>query len=288
MNDEVYKPAGCKPLSELPDGQVRLLVFGPPFSGKTTGSLTFPNPVALSFDRKLTAHTHREDVFNVPFYDGAFCDGIIRRNGLATPPNRRDALLKWLLTEGVKLTVNQTAVLDNSTGIEEAFHTQYGLNPVISKAGEIDAFAEWRQKVDFFGDLFTALKAMHCNVVYICHEAPDRDKKGELNGKIRPLMTGQVADKMGGNFTDCFAAITIAKPNGDDAFKKMCAHFKIDEATGKEWVASTPPTHGTIYLWQTQSDELRSCGTTSLYNCPKYILADFKSFAKYRKQKLVS
>lgn len=281
---QIYTPAGCSTLDVLEDGQVRCGIQGPGFSGKTTAALTFPNPIVASFDRKVTAHTYRTDVINVPFYDGEFCDKIVRRNGLQTPPNRRDALLKWLSTEGLKLTPSQTLLMDNSTGIEEAFHTQYWLSPVISKSGEVDSFAEWRQKVDFFGDLHSAFKALRCNVVYLTHEAPDRDKKGEINGKVRPLLTGQAGDKLIANFTDWFASITINKPITSDQGDKIMKWAGIDKSTLEEWIASTPATHQTIYLWQTTSDDLRSCGTTTLHNVPKYVLANYSSFAKYRRQ----
>lgn len=284
MTPVIYTPQGCKTLDQLGESQIRLGIQGPAFSGKTTSSLTFPHPLVGSFDRKVNAHTHRSDVINVPFYDGEFCDKIIKRNGLQTPPNRRDAFLKWLGTEALKLSPEQSLIVDNSTGVEEAFHTQYQLAPVISKQGEVDSFAEWRHKIDFFGDLHTAFKALKCNVIYITHEAPDRDKKGELNGKIRPLLTGQAGDKLQGNFTDWFASITIAKPSTEDQKKKLKDWAKIDDATLQEWIDSVPQGHQTIYLWQTTSDELRQCGTTTLHNCPKFVLATYSTFNKYRKQ----
>jgi hypothetical protein len=281
-----YKPNNpfIKPLSELPQGQIRLGIQAAPFAGKTYSALTFPNPVIASFDRKANAHSHRTDVFNVPFYDGVFCDSVFKRNGLATPPNRRDALLKWLAGEALQIPCDHTLILDNSTGIEEAFHTQYWLNPVVSKQGEVDSFAEWRQKVDFFGDLATAIKGLKCNVIYITHEQDDRDKKGDLNGGIRPLLTGQAGDKLAGNYTDWFAMKVIQKPQTKEEIDSILKSG-ITKVTLDEWVASTPPDYKAIHLWQTQPDNVRrSLGTTTLQGCPKYVVANYSSFDKYRRK----
>lgn len=286
QKEEIYIPNGCKTLADLAQGQIRLGLQGEPFSGKTTASLTFPNPAILSFDRKTSAHQHRSDVIDIPFYNPFFVDSIVKRAGVQCQPNRKDALLKWLSTEGLKLKSNQTLILDGSTGVEEAYHQWFSENShlAVTKQGDKNDFIEWRMKNDFFGDLHTALKSLYCNVIYICHECPDRDKKGELNGKIRPLLTGQSGDKLAGNMTDHFRSIAIGKPTNDQQRLKIKEWGQIDDATLKEWIDSTPPTHQTVYLWQTTSDELCECGTSSLYLCPKYVVANYSSFSKYRKQ----
>lgn len=286
MNDTIplYTPKGCSTLDKLGDSQIRAAIQGPAFSGKTTAALTFPNPVALSFDRKVTAHKHRTDVIIVPFFDNDFVDSVVKRAGVINPPNRKDALIHWLETEGLGLTKDQTLIVDNCSEIEKAYHVWFDVNKhlAITKGGEKNEFIEWRLKNDYFDELHTCFKALKCNVIFIAHEAPDRDKKGELNGKFRPILTGQSGDKLGSNFTDYFRAIAITKPVTPDQQKKVKDWAGIDDATLKEWIASVPALHQTIYLWQTQEDEQCDCGTSSLRNCPKYILADYKSFNKYR------
>lgn len=281
----IYRPTGCLALSELPhEPQIRVGLQSPPFGGKTTAALTFPNPVVLSFDQKLGAHHHRSDVIEVPFWDGFFVDKIVKRDGLQSPPNRKDALLKWLGTEAIKLTRDQTLVIDGSTGIQTSFHVQYNLNPVITKSGEIDGFAEWKFKAQYFGELVSMIKALKCHVVYICHESPDRDKKGELTGGVRPLLTGQFGDELASHFTDFFRSITVPKPSAEkyEDFKKKIAGGS--DSFAKELIASTPEDHETIYLWRTQSDQYVKCGTSSMFNAPKFIIANYSSFARYRKQ----
>ena len=165
----LFIPPGIKPLSEETDGQIRLGIQGPPFVGKTHSALTFPNPVLLSFDKKANAHAHRSDILNVPFYDGTFCNNIIAPAKFGLPPNRRDALLKWLDKNGPQFSHEQTLVLDNFSGIEEAFHIQYWTDPVYTQGLEVNTYAEWDQKIEFFRDLHVLLKATKANVVTITH-----------------------------------------------------------------------------------------------------------------------
>ncbi len=280
----MYTPPNCKSLDQLTDEpQTRVLLQAPPFSGKTFSAMSWPNPVVLDFDQKLGAHAGRSDIIQVPFYDGRFCDSIVRRDGLQCPPNKRDSLLKWLTMEAPKLAKNQTLVIDGSTAVEAAFHMQYNLAPILTRSGEKDGFAEWRMKDTYFGELAMSLKSVSAHVIYICHEAPERDKQGELTGQVKPLMTGQFGDKLASHFTDCFRVLPFQKPVGDEQLKKFREKFRIDLETEKEWLSSG--TDKTFWVFQTQSDEYAKCGTSSLVNCPKFILADYKSFSKYRRNK---
>lgn len=280
MTIDIYKPQGCNDLSTMGEQQIRLGLQAPPFNGKTFAAMTFPNPVVLSFDQKLGAFEGRSDIIEVPFWNGEFTDKIVKRDGIKAPPNRKDSLLVWLATEGTKLTKNQTLVLDGSTGIEAAFHGQYRLNPKLTAKGDVDGFDEWKQKGIYFEEVMLYLKGVKCHVIYICHETPDRDKTGELNGKNRPLLTGQFGDRIAGNFTDWFRVLAVKKPT-PETMEKFKAHFKLDDSAVKEWIASNDTQ--TLYVFQTQSDEKADCGTSSLIGAPKYILADYKSFSKYKR-----
>lgn len=284
----MYKPDYMTVLSqEKQRPQIRLGLQGPPKSGKTWAALTFPNPVVLNLDRGLGAHNHRSDVFEVPFYKPEFCDKLVQRNPSAgankpSPPNKKDAILKWLQTEALKLEVDQTLVVDGSTGLESAHDTQYNLEPWITNKGKVDEWGIYKSKNGFFSDICDALKALRCDVVYICHETPDRDKDGNLNGGVRPLLAGQAGDKLASHFTDWFRCHTFAKPRGDEQIKKALAYFNITSETFKQWSEKSPT--DTLYLWQTMADEVAKCGTTTLVNCPKYILADYTSFLQHRRQ----
>lgn len=286
MSDDIYKPPGCETLDKLPDGQIRFGIQGPPFSGKTTAALTFPNPIILSFDRKTNAHIARADVINVPFYDPLYVDTIVKRDGIQCPCNRKDALLVWLDKHGSKLSNLQTLIIDGNTGIDEAYQDWWKQNPQLgyTQGGQVNKFKEFTLKNEFFADIHVALKALKCHVVYICHETPERDKSGELTGKVRPLLSGQAGDKLASNMTDFLRAIVVSKPKNDEQVKKCKEWAGIDDATLKEWIASTPPHCQSIYLWQTQEDEIFDGGTSSMFAAPKFILANYNSFAKYKRK----
>jgi len=290
----IYKPPGSISLDEAtyPD-QLRVGLQGMPKSGKTFAAAGFPNPIFVSFDRGLTSHLGRKDIIEVPFYDGTFVDTIVKRATpfytdvfkevkKITPPNRKDALVMWLSTEALKLTREQTLVIDGSTGIQAAFHAQYWVNPTLDKDGAIKPYEEWRLKIDYFAEIAMCLKALKCNVVYICHEAADRDKKGELNGQIRPLLSGAFCDELQSHFTDWFRCLVIEKPSSEkmEDFKKA---FSLTSITAKQWIESTPPEVKCIFVWQTQPDQHAKCGT-SMVGAPKIVLADYKTFSQYKRK----
>ena len=285
---ELYKPKGSIYLSEVEDNQVRLGIQGAPFSGKTTGALTFPNPVILSFDRKISAHLDRTDVPLIPFYSPSFVDSIVRRAGTQAPPETKDALVKWLTTEGLKLVHEQTLLVDGLTGIEDAFHIWFKYNETelaTSKKGEYNKFVQWDLKKAFFTELWNAFKAINCDIVMVSHEQDDRNKDGSYNGKIKPLLTGQAADKMGGNFTDWFRQVSISKPKTQDAISLLADKMSVTQADVKEWIAVTPPSYTSIHLWDTQGGDLFDGGCSSLIGAPKYILSNYQTFLKFKKNK---
>ena len=284
----LYIPTGSKFLSETEDNQVRIGIQGPPFSGKTTAALTFPNPVILTYDRKISAHLHRTDVPLIPFYNPSFVDSVVRRDGTQQPPNRKDALIKWLDKEGTKLSHEQTLLVDGCTGIEDAYHQWFNVNKddlAVSKTGEYNKFVEWDMKKKYFTEVWNAFKAINADIVFICHEQDDRNKDGTYNGKIKPLLTGQASDKMGANFTDWVAQVTIGKPTTPEQKQKVMDWARVSSATVQEWCDATPSTYGTIHLWQLQSDDMRDLGTSSLTGAPKFILAGYDTFSKYKKNK---
>lgn len=286
MSSELYIPPGCSTLADLKDiPQIRLGLQGLPKIGKTWAALTFPNAIVLSIDRGLGAHIGREDVIEIPFWNPEFVDKIVPRymnNKVLYAPNKSDAIPKWLQTEGQKLTAAQTLVIDGSTGLQNAFETEYNYHPLTTKGGAIDDFAPWRLKKAYFGELCELLKTLKCHVIYICHETPDRDKKGELNGLVRPLLTGQFGDELASHFTDWFRCLACEKPKTAERIKAFKEAFSLTDEGFKWWMEKS--TTDTIYYWQTMSDNLAKCGTSSLVNAPKYILADYSSFQNYQRK----
>lgn len=287
MTTELYKPAGCTTLAETTQPlQIRLGIQSPPGLGKTFAALTFPNPCVLNYNKGLGAHAGRADVIDVPMWFPEFVDSLVKRSGTANPPNRKDALTVWIAKHGVKLTPQQTLVVDSGTEVESAFHIQYKLefgDGPVSNKGSFNKFHKWAIKEDWYRETIDGLKSLSCGLVYICHETVARNDEGDLTGGARPLLTGVAGDKLVGDFTDWFRMHAIAKPIDDTAKQKMINKFGISLSTADEWIASTPREHGTIYLWQTQADEFFKCKTSSLFNSPKFVIANYATFARYKR-----
>ncbi len=124
------------------------------------------------------------------------------------------------------------------------------------------------------------LKSINCHVVYILHEQQERDSKGDLNGKLKPLLAGQFADKLASNFSDWFRQHSGAKKDIEKIEDKILKlwGFKSKE----EYIQMQNKQLGnTLYFWQTSSDDLSNCGTSTLVNCPHLIPANYESFIRY-------
>ncbi len=196
------------------------------------------------------------------------------------PFDRRGALIKFLYGEATKLTKEQTLIIDGGTGVQSAFHVAYWCDPSLDRDGKIKPYEEYKQKINYFTEMALCFKALACNVIYICHESQDRNDKGDLNGRIRPLLSGAFQDELQSHFTDWFRAHVIEKPEAGaktDEFKKK---YFLTDAQFKEWMDSTDKEHRSIYLWQTYPDSIATCGT-SLKNTPKFIPASYQSILKY-------
>lgn len=285
MTPNIYIPAGCQTLAdikELPQRRIGIQGYGG--TGKTWAALTFPNPVVANIDRGLGAHIGRADVIEVKFYDEAFCKKIMPTY---TPNELKEVCLKWLSTEGYKLTADQTLIWDGNTSTQNAYHKWFSIHKYefTTKQGKVDEFAEWREKKNYYADMLEVFKKLRCDVVFIAHEAEAKDKDGTYKGKIRPLLTGQVGDELVNHFTDFFRQFSASKPEDysktdeaklkrewnmtRDEFKQMCESFKNTNA---------------IYFWQTESDDNFDGKRSSLVGAPKFIPATFESFNKYRRQ----
>jgi len=284
----MYTPTNCKSLAETTNiPQIRLLVQGYPGTGKTWAALTFPNPVVLNLDRGLGAHTGRKDVIEVPFYDDAFVrswskDMSYKSSGL------KDALIKWLEQEATKLTAEQTLVIDGNTGIQNAYHKWFQVNQArfLTKTGQVNDFAEWTVKKQYYGEIMEIFKTLKCHVVYICHEVDLKDKNGitgpTYSGKIRPLLTGAFGDELASHFTDCFRAHSASVPVDAPKSDVVAKDWNMSVSDYTKWLSSFR--QGTMYYWQTMSDNVFDAKASSLVNFPRYIPADFRSFETYRRK----
>jgi hypothetical protein len=283
MSNPIYIPAGCKTL-EVQTGraQIRLGLQGFPGTGKTWSALTFNNPIVANTDRGLGAHQGRKDVVDVPFYDIKFA---------GRPETAKDVLIRWLETEAIKLTNEQTLVWDSLTATEVLYHLWFRDNEqklAYTKNGQKDSFVEWSLKTKFFEELFALFKSLSCDIVIISHESEQQDKSttpgqpGGYSGKIRPLYTGAMKDKLTKDFTDWFRQLSCAKPKDDALTPEVLANWKMTKDEFKAMLNTFPGT--TLYFWQSQGDDLFDAKASSLVNPPKYLPATFSAFAKYMRK----
>lgn len=280
MSTEIYIPKNSITLDQQTIAQIRLGIQGAPGEGKTFAAMTFPNPVVVNFDRGLGAHIGRKDIIEIPFHNPGFVDSITKRNKPTDPPNKRDAFIKWLETEGFKLTNNQTLVVDASTGLEAAFESQQNLEPVVTRDGFHDTYAFWRAKIDYFNQVTDIFFSLNCNVIYTAHEQEERTKKGDYTGKIKPMMTGQFADKLVSKFTDWVRAVAVTKKDPDKLSDKDLKDFGFKTKNEYKEMCDKFP-RNTAYLWKLDSDDIFSGKVSSLVNFPTYIPAGYESFCKY-------
>lgn len=273
----IYTPPGATNLKDAPLAQIRLGIQGAPKTGKTFAATTFPNPIFLNFDRGLGAHRGKSHILEIPFWDTDFIKKLTPND-----PSRKNALISWLKQEGSKLTTEQTLVIDGSTGIQNAFDAWYKLNPVYTRNGKEDDFAQWRLKKEFFAELCESLKLLKCHVIYIAHETVDRDKEGNLNGKVKPLLTGSFSDELASHFTDWLRALSTNKPKDFTAIKpESLANWGFKSVEEFKSLCNSYAETDSMYFWQVHPDAMCNTGTSSLINAPRFIKADFETFSKY-------
>lgn len=282
----IYIPPNCNTLDTLSSPpQVRLGIQGFPGSGKTFASLSFKNPIVINLDRGLGAHEGRKDVIEIPFYKQSFS---------GQPHEAKDKLIQWLDKESKNITEEQTLVVDSCSAIEVAYHSWFEknkLNVALGGSGKVNDFVEWQLKERYFGEIFATFKTLRCDVIWITHESERRDKSttigipGEYTGKIRPLMTGKVADTMNKDFTDWFRQMSAEKPKDLNAVSdEVLKNWGMNKAEFKDMANSFP--RDTIYFWQTSGDNTFDAKAGSMVNFPKFIPANYSSFQKYRRKQI--
>lgn len=282
----LYKPPNSRTLAEVFEQQIRLGIQGYPKTGKTHSALTFPNPVVIDIDRGMGSHVGRSDVIQIPFFEVEFCRKI---DPQYHPSKLKDVLVKWLDTEGRKLTSSQTLVLDGNTGLQNAYHRWYETNKqlFLTKSGAVNEFAEWTVKRTYFGEIMELLKTLNCNIVYICHEVDQKDKNSpqgpSYSGKVRPLLTGSFGDELGSHFTDWFRQHATDKPNYNTWTDADTVKWGMNKVEHEKWTKTFP--RNTMYYWQTESDSIFDGASSSLKGHPRFVPADYSTFTKYRKIK---
>jgi len=170
-----------------------ILLAGAAFSGKTTAAISFPKPLILNFDNKITA----KGIDTIPFHDDKFVDSIRPRANAKNPANRRDAFHAWL-QNNVNRLADYTVIIDSLTSLETAFHQQ--TFDVEEKWG-VNGGLYFGAKLSYFLTAFALLAASNARIIVNCHLMPIyvRDEKtgGDVpTGKTKASVTGSTAERL--------------------------------------------------------------------------------------------
>lgn len=205
---ELYIPPSSVNFLTKRSSRIILGIQGEPGTGKTTAAGTFPNCVYLNMDGEEDFFVGK-DIPHIPIYDYAWVVNYgFPPTRAKAQPNRRDAILKFLQEDAMKLTPEQTLVYDSWTRSQTFFDQQQELEPKITKEGKVDEFDFWGKKIDFSEKVMTYLHSCKCNVVVIFHESKVRDiKSGQLLEKTAPLMQGKFVAQLKAWFPNYFRAV---------------------------------------------------------------------------------
>lgn len=208
----MHIPTCTQNLKTQTQPRIFLGLQGEPGTGKTTSALTFPNPIVLDLDGGLTGFVGR-DIPVVPMHDHNWVCEYEKGKFKPSPvpkaqANRRDAILHFLTVDAVKIDVEQTLVVDSWTALQDAHDRQTELFPKLTKAGQVDEYDFWDQKLTYSRTVLAALKALRCHVVVTHHESRIRDPEtGELKEKVQPLMQGRFAQELKRFYPNYFRCI---------------------------------------------------------------------------------
>lgn len=184
-------------------------VIGAPGVGKTSWATGipaldikgFPNPLILDFDRKVA-----KGFETIPFWNDDFVRSVCKTKlSQSSPPNRRDALIDFLESNGKYLS-SYTIILDSWTAVQAAYdlYTDFERPRELAKGVEdkTAGYAFYRNKIAYSEKICALLRGIPTTSIITVHEMVERTEKGDLTGGIRPLMDGKFADAMAGKFTD--------------------------------------------------------------------------------------
>lgn len=269
----MFKPEHTTTLDSI-GNTIRMGVQGKGGTGKSTAMLTFPNLIVADIDNSVDIENAKAvkvdptTIYKLKFHDPEF----LKASQLS--PNIHEASLKWIETNIMKFTPEQTFGLDSWTFLQDHFDVVMGKKIPITSTGAEDGRWFWGEKQDYSQDILTKLKRANCNLYVVFHEVDETDDKGRLTGRVRPMMDGKYNQKLSNHFTYWFRATAIGKKDDASAMKEQAKKMQItDEVLKMLYDFSN---NKTVYTWQTQADEL--CACKSKLPFVKFIPASYEVF----------
>lgn len=259
-------PIYAVPTSTEVDPQVRLMLVGPPKSGKTYAATTFPNPLIVDFDNGLTsAELRAKKLATLPFYDEAWLRTQYKQlHPSATSPLKPASAFVTFLNsrELMAMDLGDTLVLDSLSTLSDAVKFELTPQIPVGKDGKDDGYWYWRNWSNWFAALCTKIKSLRCNVVLIAHEQEIRDSEtGRVNAFKYILQGQEFSPRLPQFFTDIYRQTKEVKEvPGTAAGDKLAK--RVTET----------------YLWQIKSSPQFMC-ETRMKTDRQFVPANYSSFS---------
>ena len=210
MESSTAAPSSNLPGMVLSDSRVKLFAIqGEPTTGKTTAMCTFPDIHVMNFDEKLPP-----GIKSWPFYSDDFIHSLMKTKA-PMRPNRKEAILRFLREVAPQIPATATLGVDSYTIGIDNMHNLFVVqnqNLFMSKGDgnsgpAFDPMKGFADKLMFNIEFFGLLRSLACQVVVTFHEQVERDAKGGITGRFKPLATGQFKDQLAGNFGNIVRAV---------------------------------------------------------------------------------
>ncbi len=211
---------------------IRLLLQGPPGSGKDVLAAQFPKPFVIDIDRNLgnVMRFLKSKGLPQPLFDYIDTD----KTGKTIPMSARYGRLAELLIEGQTSPDVETIVISSGTTLADVMIAE-----VLRTQGKtsISDFKDGRQFWNFFaiaGRHFMAvLSQIQKNIVLTVHEKVRENEAGQTIYPIEVAWPGQVGDIIGCFFTNVWRCETEAVTNMPTKYLVRTApnhQFKLKQA----------------------------------------------------------
>lgn len=209
---EPLRPKTLEPIQPRVE-RIKVLVYGPPKSGKTWGAGTFPRPNFLDFDggiATLRSRAFRERYPNAQIMYAQFRERDVVKGGVPRTHNAFDDACRYFdlcMSDPAIRDSFDTWVIDSGTSLSDAAMAKAvvllgdrsfaGSNPISlthKKALETGLLfprqADWGSERSLTEQFIQMVLDTDKNVVLLCH---DKEVEGDVEGmtQVVPLLTGR-------------------------------------------------------------------------------------------------
>jgi len=214
---------------------IRLLLQGPPGSGKDVVAAQFPKPFVIDIDRNLgnVMRFLKSKGMPQPLFDFIDTD----KDGNPLPMPKRYNRLNELLIEGQVSPDVETIVISSGTTLSDVM-----ISAVLASQGKtaISDFKDGRQFWNFFAvasrNFMATLSQVQKNIILTVHEKVRENEQGQTVYPLEVAWPGQVGDILGCFFTNVWRCETDSVTSGPNTITKYFVRtapnhqFKLKQA----------------------------------------------------------